>query len=363
MKAYLDYAATTPVDPEVLEKTLPCLTENFGNPDSLHAYGRTAAYALSEARDRVAHTLGVRPSEIYFTSGGTEADNWAVRMLGGGRVCVSAVEHRAVLAAAELCEGGMSVLPVLPSGIADVSALGGLPSDTGMVCVMAVNNETGCVQPIGEISEYCRARGILFFSDCVQAAGSCDLKETAKVCDAFSLSAHKIYGLKGTGALVVKKGVKLRPFVAGGEQERGLRGGTPNVAGIVAFSYALEKVQELREEFYRRASALKKAFTDRIAPLGDRVRIDGENTVPQILHVTPARGGTELLNRLDLCGIACAGGAACSAHSALPSHVMLAMGRGEEEAKRGIRFSFGRETTEAEVLFAADKLTECLLET
>ena len=248
MKAYLDYAATTPVDPEVLEKTLPCLTENFGNPDSLHAYGRTAAYALSEARDRVAHTLGVRPSEIYFTSGGTEADNWAVRMLGGGRVCVSAVEHRAVLAAAELCEGGMSVLPVLPSGIADVSALGGLPSDTGMVCVMAVNNETGCVQPIGEISEYCRARGILFFSDCVQAAGSCDLKETAKVCDAFSLSAHKIYGLKGTGALVVKKGVKLRPFVAGGEQERGLRGGTPNVAGIVAFSYALEKAQELREE-------------------------------------------------------------------------------------------------------------------
>ena len=197
----------------------------------------------------------------------------------------------------------------------------------------------------------------------MQAAGSCDLKETAKVCDAFSLSAHKIYGLKGTGALVVKKGVKLRPFVAGGEQERGLRGGTPNVAGIVAFSYALEKAQELREEFYRRASALKKAFTDRIAPLGDRVRIDGENTVPQILHVTPARGGTELLNRLDLCGIACAGGAACSAHSALPSHVMLAMGRGEEEAKRGIRFSFGRETTEAEVLFAADKLTECLLET
>lgn len=362
MKVYLDYAATTPLSGAVLEKMLPLLKENFGNPDSLHGYGRAAAYAVSEARDRVAGVLGVQPAEVYFTSGGTEADNWAVRMLGGGRVCVSAVEHAAVLEAAKLREGGMSVLPVTKSGTADMVALEALPADTGALSVMAVNNETGCVQPIRALSAFCRARGIPFFSDCVQAAGTLPMKELAKDCDALSLSAHKIYGPKGTGALIVKKGTKLRPLIAGGEQERGLRGGTLNAAGIVGFSYALEYAQRDLEKNNRRAAELKALFLKKISVLGGAVVTDGENTVPQILHLTPDKGGTELLNRLDLCGIACSGGAACSAHSALPSHVSLAMGRSEDEARRGIRFSFGAGTTEEEVLFAAETLINCYRE-
>lgn len=360
MKAYLDYAATTPLDGEVLEKMLPYLKENFGNPDSLHAYGRDAAYAVSRARDRVADVLGVTPAEVYFTSGGTEADNWAVRGLGEGHVCVSSVEHHAVLETARRMQGvaiaaaGADGL-VTPAGVEDA-----ITPRTGLVCVMAVNNETGCIQPVEEISALCKRRGILLFSDCVQAAATQNLKEIAKLCDAVVLSAHKIYGPKGTGALVVKRGVKLRPLVTGGEQERGLRGGTLNVAGIVGFSYALEKAQRGREEYAKRCGALRDLFESRVkAALGEHIAVDGQNRVPNISHVTPDKGDTALLSRLDLCGVACSAGAACSAHSASPSHVMLAMGRSEEAALRGLRFSFGRETTEEEVLFAVETLIEC----
>ena len=221
MNVYLDYAATTPLDGEVLEKMLPFLKENFGNPDSLHTFGRAAAYAVSEARDRVAETLGVRPAEVYFTAGGTEADNWAVRGLGKGKALVSAIEHQAVLSAAALREGGAEFLPVTEEGTADLRAAERmLAPETGLVCVMAVNNETGCLQPVERLGELCRPRGALLFSDCVQAAGTCDLKELARSVDALSLSAHKIYGPKGAGALVVKKGVPLKPLVAGGGEQR-----------------------------------------------------------------------------------------------------------------------------------------------
>ena len=360
MNVYLDYAATTPLDSEILDHMLPYFKGEFGNPDSAHAYGRRTAYAVSQARDSIARVLNVQPGEVYFTSGGTEADNWAARRLGKGSVCVSAIEHHAVLQSAQLRAGGVTVAQANEQGIitaqAAAAALGG---DTGLVCVMAVNNETGCIQPLKEISALCRLRGALLFSDCVQAACTQNLKEICGLCDAISLSAHKLYGPHGAGALVVKKGSGLAPLISGGEQERGLRGGTLNVAAIVGFSYALERAQAEREAFVSRSAFLRERFEQTVLrALGSAVQIDGENRAPNISHITFSRGES-LLHRLDLAGVAASGGAACSAQAALPSHVMRAMGRSEEQARSGIRFSFGKHTTEEEVDFAAQQVIAC----
>lgn len=361
MNVYLDYAATTPLDEDVLEKMLPLMRDNFGNPDSLHSFGRNAAYSVTNARDSSARVLGVQPSEIYFTSGGTEADNWAVRVLAQGKhIVLSDIEHQAVLSAAHL-RGGFSFAHCNRDGIVTADAVEkALTPETGLVCVMAVNNETGCVQPLEEISALCKRKGILLFSDCVQAATSQDLGHICSLCDCVSLSGHKLYGPKGVGALVVKRGVKVSPLIAGGEQERGLRGGTLNPAAIVGFAAALEKAQAEREAFCAHTARLRDAFEENIfSALGEEVNKDGERRAPNISHLTFKRGGEALLNKLDLCGVACSGGAACSAHAALPSHVMLAMGRSEEEAKRGVRFSFGKNTSDEEVLFAAEKVVKC----
>lgn len=358
---YLDYAATTPLDEEVFEAMLPYLKNDFGNADSLHAYGRKAAYAVERARESVAFVLGVKPNEVYFTSGGTEADNWAVRRLGEGTVCVSPIEHHAVLETAGSVHGNTACC-VTQEGIVTPDCLKGAVSErTGLVCVMAVNNETGVIQPVKEISSFCRERGILLFSDCVQAAGELDLKEILTYCDSISLSAHKIYGPKGAGALIVKKVAKLRPLLTGGMQERGLRGGTLNVAGIVGFACALERAQKEREATAKHLRHLRDLFERELTEkLGNAVKIDGTGRVGAISHVTFTCGGASFLSALDLNGLACAGGAACSAHSSLPSHVLTAMGRSAEEAKRGVRFSFGKQTTEEDVLCAVNIVCDCV---
>ena len=362
---YLDYAATSPLREEALEAMLPYFKEEFGNPDSLHACGRRAAAALQRARDAIAAALGVQPSEVYFTSGGTEADNWAARGIARGgaaeKFLVSPVEHAAVLSAVSahrehvVCRVGEDGV-VSPDHVRDLLAASG---GVSLVGVMAVNNETGCVQPVAELAAAAHAAGAYFFSDCVQAASSCDLKELARHADALALSAHKVGGPKGVGALVVKKGVPIAPLIAGGEQERGLRGGTSNVAGAVGFARALSLAQAEREAYIRHTGSLRDAFEQRIlAELGSEVRADGARRVPNISHLTFARGGTAFLNALDLAGVACSGGAACSSHSAQPSHVLMAMGRSAEEALRGVRFSFGRETTAEEAARAADIVIE-----
>ena len=362
---YLDYAATSPLREEALEAMLPYFKEAFGNPDSLHSCGRRAAAALQRARDAIAAALGVQPSEVYFTSGGTEADNWAARGIARGgaaeKFLVSPVEHAAVLSAVSahrehvVCRVGEDGV-VSPDHVRDLLAASG---GVSLVGVMAVNNETGCVQPVAELAAAAHAAGAYFFSDCVQAAASCDLKELARHADALALSAHKVGGPKGVGALVVKKGVPIAPLIAGGEQERGLRGGTSNVAGAVGFARALSLAQAEREAYIRHTGSLRDAFEQRIlAELGSEVRADGARRVPNISHLTFARGGTAFLNALDLAGVACSGGAACSSHSAQPSHVLMAMGRSAEEALRGVRFSFGRETTAEEAARAADTVVE-----
>ncbi len=371
MNVYLDYAATTPLHREVLKKMQPYLLKTFGNPDSLHSFGREAAYAVSCARDRVAGVLGVSAQEVYFTSGGTEADNWAIRTLrakGKNGVAVSAIEHHAVLGACDHVRGKAEVVLIQPDNAGMVSADAvkrAITPDTGLVAVMGVNNETGVVQPIKEIATVCKEAGVLLFADCVQAGCTQNLKELASVCDAISLSSHKLYGPKGVGALMVKKGVKLSPLLSGGEQERGMRGGTLNVAGIVGFSYALERAQNNRERFCATTKALRDRLErELISALGDAIKVDGREAerVPNVSHITfRGAGGETLLHRLDLAGVALSGGAACAAHSALPSHVMLAMGRGEKEAKSGVRFSLGEDTNEEEISYAIAQTVACLL--
>lgn len=359
---YLDYAATAPLKREVFDAMLPYLGPKFGNPDSTHAFGREAAYAVTVARDKVAEILGVSAQEIYFTSGGTESDNWAVRNLGGKSALLSPIEHRAALSAAELREGGFRLSPVGRDGIVGAEQIESfLDDNTGLVCVMSVNNETGAIQPIKEISQICGRRKIPLFCDCVQAALSQDLKALCAQADAISLSGHKLGAMKGVGALMVKKGIPLRPLIAGGEQERGLRGGTLNVAAIVGFAKALELAQQGREEFCARTQRLSELFREKIfSALHDDVRQDGEVRAPNLLHLTFRCAGRSFLQSLDLNGVAASGGAACSAQSELPSHVLLAMGRTEEEALRGVRFSFGAETTEEEVLRAAQTVIRLL---
>ncbi len=354
---YLDYAATAPMRREALEAMLPLLKENFGNPDSPHAFGRRAAYAVTEARAQIAEILGVRTGEVYFTSGGTEADNWAVRCLGRGGAAVSAIEHAAVLEALPHRGEKGQTFPVSKEGIAEHLPDFGAP--IGLVCCMAVNNETGCIQPIETLAAETHERGALFFSDCVQAACSQPLDQILKHADAISLSAHKIGGPKGVGALIVKGGAPLSPLIAGGEQERGLRGGTLNAAGIVGFAAALSLAVREREAFCAHTAAVRAVFEE--ALLGfEGIFIDGDHRAPNISHVTLAGGGGHVLDLLDLKGVAASGGAACSAHAGLPSHVLLAMGRTEEEAKKGVRFSFGMQTTKEEALFAARTLLEIL---
>ena len=368
-RIYLDHAATTPVDARVLQKMLPCFTDHFGNAHSLHAFGRRAVAAVDAARDAVASLLGAKPQEIYFTSGGTEADNWALRgavhaNAGRGRhVIISAVEHPAVRAAARLLaqEGfAVSAAPVGADGVLDLAAFAGLlRGDTVLAAVMAVNNETGAVQPLAEISRLCRERGVLLFCDAVQAAGAYVLDVNAPPVDLLSISSHKFYGPKGVGALYVREGVRIAPLVAGGEQERGLRGGTSNVAGAVGFAAALELAQKERAQFVQHTDSVRTLFEQKIFDaLGGEVRADGERRCPNISHLTFEHGGTAFTDILDLAGVACSRGAACSSHSAKPSHVLMAMGRSAEESLRGVRFSFGMQTSEKDAADAAQIVIE-----
>ncbi len=357
MNVYLDHAATAPLRSEVLGAMLPVLKEDFGNPDSLHSFGRRAAHLVTAARDRIAALLGVKPAEVYFTSGGTEADNWAIRCLGAGDLLYFTAEHAAVLSAIPLRAVGKAVpCPCREDGILSLNEFETTMSENHpLVAVMGVNNETGCIQPVAEAARIAHARGGYLFSDCVQAACTQDLQKILQNADAVALSAHKIGGPKGIGALIVKKEVPMKPLIVGGEQEHSLRGGTLNVAGIVGFARALELACEEREAFCAHTGRLRDLFEDKIlSALGGGVKTDGANRAPNISHMTFEHGGEVLLNLLDLNGVACSGGAACSAHASLPSHVLLAMGRSEEEARRGVRFSFGRETTEEETLFAAE---------
>ena len=302
---------------------------------------------------------------MYFTSGGTEADNWAVRCLAAGEpFAVSSVEHAAVLSSAKL-RGEHALLACDREGRVPLQAVEeALKSGAKLVALMAVNNETGVFQPVQEAAELCHGYGALLFADCVQAGRCCDLKALTAAADAVALSAHKLGGPRARGCCGVRSGVRIPPLIAGGEQERSLRGGTLNAAGIVGMAEALVLAQSEREAFVSHTRLLRDAFEARIlSALGGEVHIDGGEAerAPQPLayHLCGRRRiGSSARSIFAASPVRAA--AACSAHAALPSHVMLAMGRSEEEAKRGVRFSFGMETTPREAEYAAETVVSVL---
>jgi cysteine desulfurase len=364
---YFDNAATTPLDTEVAQRMLPFFSECFGNADSPHAFGRKAMVAVDCARDVVAAALNAKPSEIYFTSGGTEADNWAI--LGGARakrkegkthVLISAIEHHAALFAAETLEKeGFEVeyIPVNDGGRVELNTVQRLlrPS-TALVCVMRVNNETGVIQPIEELAPIVKETGALFFVDGVQAAPHEKIDVKKWGVDLLSISSHKLHGPKGCGALYIRSGVKMERLVGGGEQERGMRGGTLNVPAIVGFSAAVEKTAQGLDTFHQAVEETRRAFLDGISAL-DGVQVNGDERYRLGAVLSLSVDGVDnatLLYRLDLDGLCVAAGSACASASVKPSHVLTAMGMTEERARQTVRISFGRQNTAAEGARAAE---------
>jgi cysteine desulfurase len=367
---YLDYAATTPVRPEVLEAMLPYLTEQaFGNPSSAHRFGRTARAGLEQARREVAHAVGAEPNQVIFTSGGTEADNLGI--LGaalaardrGAVMCaaVSAIEHKAILAAAHaVCHlGGREVLlPVDANGRVELEALdAALRQRPAVVSIMWVNNEVGVVQPVGEIAGRCRQAGVTFHTDAVQAFGKVPVDVADVGCTLASLSGHKIGAPKGVGALVVRDRKAIEAIIHGGGQQYGIRPGTENVAGAVAMgrAAALAAAEQADEAARLRALRDELAARLRAAVVELVVNAEGAERAPHVLSVAvPGADSEALLMHLDLAGIAASSGSACSTGAVEPSHVLVAMGVPRELALGAVRLSLGHGTTADDVARAAE---------
>ena len=371
---YFDHAATTPVDPRVLQKMLPYFTENFGNPNSQHACGRRAAAAVDEARDTVASLIGAKPSEIYFTSGGTESDNWALRGAAhanaerGKHLIVSAVEHPAMISTArELQKEGFEVTfaAVDEFGKVDLQKLkDSIRPDTTFIGVMTANNEIGTLQPVAEISALARERGIVFFTDAVQAAGALKLNVKEPTVDMLSFSGHKFYGPKGVGVLYVRSGVRVGKIITGGHQERSMRGGTTNVPGIVGLAEAFRLANEEMAQNNAHVSAIRDRFIARVLREIPYVKLNGhpKDRLPNNANFSFRYiEGESLLFSLDLAGIAVSSGSACSSGSLEPSHVLLATGLPEGLAHGSIRFSFGKENTAEQIDIAVEKLKEIVV--
>lgn len=373
-KIYFDHAATTPVDRRVLEKMLPYFTENFGNPNSQHAFGRETVAAVDAARDEIASLIGSKPSEIYFTSGGTEADNWALRGAAqalahkGKHLIVSAVEHPAMIATAkDLAKKGFEVTfaEVDEYGKADLAKLErAIRPDTTFIGVMTANNEVGTIQPVAEISAMARAHGIVFFTDAVQAVGALKTDVKSPAVDMLSFSGHKFYGPKGIGVLYMRAGLRIDRLVTGGHQERGMRGGTTNVPAVVGIAEALRIATEELDRNAAYVASLRDRFISRVLREIPYVKLNGhpKDRLPANANFSFRYiEGESLLYSLDLAGVAVSSGSACSSGSLEPSHVLLAMGVPEGLAHGSIRFSFGKDNTPEEVDYAVDRLKEIVV--
>ncbi|MEF3303107.1 cysteine desulfurase family protein [Paenibacillus sp. GYB003] len=368
---YFDHAATTPLRPEVLEAMLPYFTERFGNPSSLHAFGRETRIALSGARDRLASLLDCTPGELLFTGGGTESDNAALfgaaAKYGGSKkhLITTQIEHHAVLHACERLERegcDVTYLPVDETGlvrIEDVEAA--IRDDTFLISVMYGNNEVGTIQPIERIGELARERGIVFHVDAVQALGLEPLSLRSLPVDLMSFSAHKIYGPKGVGALYVSKRIAIDPLLVGGNQERKRRAGTENVPGIVGFAKAAELAIEAMGDNRRHVRMLRdlmiQALTREIGTAAFTVNGHPSDVLPHILNVSfPGIDTETMLMSLDLEGIAAASGSACTSGSLELSHVLQAMRLPEDRMRSAVRFSFGFSQPVEQIQAAAEKI-------
>ncbi|RAK17324.1 cysteine desulfurase [Anoxybacillus vitaminiphilus] len=366
-RIYLDHAATSPMHPDVVETMVPFMTEIFGNPSSIHFFGRQSRHAIDEAREMVAKSIGAKANEIIFTSGGTEADNLALigtataNRQKGNHIITSSVEHHAVLHTCHYLEKqGFEVtyLPVNEQGKISLDDLGNaLRDDTILVSIMFGNNETGVLQPIKEIGEMLKEHQAFFHTDAVQAYGLIPIDVNELHIDLLSVSAHKINGPKGIGFLYAKETVKLIPRLYGGEQERKRRAGTENVAGIVG----LAKAVEIAQATMNKKASMYRSFKKNMLEIFEKERIpyfvngDENNSLPHVLNVAfPGTNVESMLVNLDLAGIAASSGSACTAGSIDPSHVLVAMfGKESERIRSSVRFSFGLGNTEEQIEKAA----------
>ena len=366
---YLDHNATTPVRSEVFDVMEPFFRDRFGNASSIHRYGQDARAAVEEARARVAGLVNARPGEIYFTSGGTESDNLAIkgtayaRKAFGRHIITTNIEHSAVLNSCAFLEReGFEVtyLPVDEFGRVDPGQVEDALTDrTILVSIMHANNEIGTVQPVSEIGRIARARGVCFHTDAVQSAGKLPVDVDAMGADLLSLSGHKIYGPKGVGAIYIRKGVEIEPTAHGGHHENDVRSGTENTVGIVGLGKAAELAAEERESEYRHLFGMRDALEARIRVEIEGARVNGhpEGRLPGTLNVSfPGAEGESLIMSLDIAGIAVSTGSACTSGAIEPSHVLLALGRDPRTALGSVRFSFGRDNSMGDVDCVMDRL-------
>jgi len=373
-RIYLDHNATTPLHPQVLEAMFPYLRENYGNASSIHAEGRAARTAIDRARTQVAKLLGANDNEIYFTSGGTESNNLAIRGVveladrEKGRLVTSSVEHHAVLRPMQrMSEQGFefSILPVDKYGSVNPEDLQHslAAGNTLLVSVIAANNEVGTLQPVEKLGNICRQAGVIFHVDAVQAVGKIKIDLRCLPVELLSISGHKIYGPKGIGALYVRRGVKLQPQLFGGSHERGFRAGTENAAGIVGLGEACELAGAESGQHNRQIRLLRDSLWEGLQKKLDGVHLNGhpENRLVNTLNVSfEGVEGEALLLNLDLKGIACSSGSACASGSLEPSHVLTAMGVPPELAQASVRFSLGRDNTAEQIERAVEVVAQAV---
>jgi cysteine desulfurase len=370
-KIYLDHNATTPVHPEVLEAMLPFYKEGFGNASSIHSFGREAKVALEESREKVAKLLNTDPLEIYFTSGGTESDNLAVKGIAwanrkkGNHIITSKIEHHAILESCKYLEReGFEVtyLPVDKYGLVEPDELKkNIRKETILVSIMHANNEVGTIEPIPELSKIAKENGVYFHTDAVQSTGKIKIDVNSLGVDLLSLSAHKFYGPKGVGAIYITRGVRLTPLAHGGHHEKARRAGTENVPGIVGLAKALEIANRDMEKEDNRLKNLSERFFERITEKIPDVYLNGhpELRIPNTLNLSfKGVEGESIILSLDLKGIAVASGSACTSGTLEPSHVLSAMGVPPDLAQSSLRFSFGRSNTIDDIDYVVEVLPE-----
>lgn len=368
---YFDNSATTKLDKKVLEEMIPYLTENYGNPSSIYKIGRENRKAVEEAREKVAKALNANPNEIYFTAGGSESDNTAIKGIAyankekGNHIITSKIEHPAVLETCKQLEKEgfeVSYIGVDENGILNLEELKNeIKSTTILITIMFANNEIGTIQPIEEIGRIAKENNVLFHTDSVQAVGSVKIDVQKLNIDALSLSAHKFYGPKGIGALYVRKGVKFDKLIRGGHQERNKRAGTENVAGIVGLGKAIELAYEELEEHNRKIKELRDYYVEEVKERIPYIKINGdmEKRLPGNSNISfRFIEGESLLLNLDLKGICASSGSACTSGSLDPSHVLLSIGLPHEIAHGSLRISIGKYNTKEEVDYLLDSLVE-----
>lgn len=370
-RIYLDYAATTPLNSEVYASMLECFQSYYGNASSLHSFGRDASMKLESSRAIIAKAINAKPSEIYFTSGGTESNNWAIVGLAhanrdkGNHIIVSAFEHHSIIETCQRLETeGFEVtyVPINNKGLIDYKELvKAITPETILISVMAVNNEVGTIQPLKAIAKLAKSYGIIFHSDCVQALGSIKIDVEDMEIDALSVSAHKIYGPKGIGALYVKDGVRIEKHMYGGEQERNLRAGTSDVPSAVGFAKATELLIKNFNDRANTVQKLKKYFIKQLTEKIPNVSINGavDKSVGNILNVSFGNiDGEAIVMLMDLAGVAVSNGAACASGSVKSSHVITAIN--PKNSKSAVRFSFSYLTTNSDIDYTISELAKAV---